>query len=132
MSKGCQTKGFSAGNVPFESDMNLMINKTSIVSAVTAVGLLLGSAGCQSDAGNGALIGGGIGALAGTIIGHQSGNGVGGALIGGAVGAGTGALVGHASDERKEAKREAYDKGYAEAQRDNARTTSAREGYYAR
>ena len=76
--------------------------------------------GCQSDAGNGALIGGGVGALAGGIIGHQSGHAVGGALIGGAVGAGTGALIGHASDEHKKDKREAYDRGYDDAQRSNA------------
>lgn len=85
--------------------------------------------GCQSDTGNGALIGGGIGALAGGIIGHQSGHAVGGALIGGAVGAGTGALIGHASDENKKDKRDAYDRGYQDAQR-NSR--SSNDAYYNR
>lgn len=109
-------------------------HKTKILSVVTSVGLLLASGGCQNDAGNGALIGGGIGALAGGIIGHQSGNTAGGAIIGGAVGAGTGALIGHASDERKIEKREAYDKGYYEAQRDNSRSNpnTQRDGYYSR
>lgn len=97
-------------------------------------GLAIFAAGCESDAGNGALIGTGIGALAGGIIGHQSGNTAGGALIGGAVGAGTGALIGHASDEHKKSERAAYDKGYYEAQRDNARSTpnTQRDGYYSR
>lgn len=111
-----------------------MSNKNRLLSAVVSAGLVLGSVGCQSDAGNGALIGGGVGALAGGVIGHQSGHAVGGALIGGAVGAGTGALIGHASDKNKEAKRDAYDKGYYDAQRDNARSTpnSQRGGYYSR
>lgn len=111
-----------------------MNHKTNLLSTVTCVGLLLGSTGCQSDTGNGALIGGGIGALAGGIIGHQSGNTTGGALIGGAVGAGTGALIGHASDKNKEAKRDAYDKGYYDAQRDNARSTptASSGGYYSK
>jgi len=53
--------------------------------------------GCETNKtriAEGAGIGGAVGALAGGIIGHQSGNGVGGALIGGTVGAGAGALVG--------------------------------------
>jgi hypothetical protein len=111
-----------------------MSNKNRIVSAILSTGLVLGGAGCASDTGNGALIGAGVGALAGGVIGHQSGHAAGGALIGGAVGAGTGALIGHASDKNKEAKRDAYDKGYYDAQRDNARATSStrRDGYYAR
>jgi len=53
--------------------------------------------GCQSNKtriAEGAGIGGAVGALAGGIIGYQSGHGVEGALIGGAVGAGSGAVVG--------------------------------------
>ncbi len=107
-----------------------MNHKTRILSVVTTASLLFSGVGCANDAGNGALIGGGVGALAGGIIGHQSGNAVGGALIGGAVGAGTGALIGHASDERKIEKREAYDKGYYDAQRDSS--PAARRGYYDR
>jgi uncharacterized protein YcfJ len=53
--------------------------------------------GCQSNTtrvGEGAGIGGAVGALAGTIIGYQSGHPFQGAAIGGAVGVGTGAVVG--------------------------------------
>ncbi len=59
-------------------------------------------AGCETNktrVAEGAGIGGVVGALAGGIIGHQSGSGVGGALIGGAVGAGAGALVGAQIDK---------------------------------
>jgi uncharacterized protein YcfJ len=115
-------------------NFNIMSHKNKVLSVVISAGFILSGVGCASDTGNGALIGGGVGALAGGIIGHQSGNAVGGALIGGAVGAGTGALIGHASDENKKDKREAYDKGYYEAQRDNARSTpnTQRDGYYGR
>jgi len=53
--------------------------------------------GCESNKtriGEGAGIGGAVGALAGGIIGYQSGHPLQGAAIGGAVGAGTGAVVG--------------------------------------
>jgi uncharacterized protein YcfJ len=103
---------------------------TRLLISTTLFSALTLSSGCASDTGNGALIGGGVGALAGGIIGHQSGHAVGGALIGGAVGAGTGALIGHASDENKKDKREAYNRGYDNAQRDSARASSS--GYYSR
>ncbi|MBV9988277.1 MAG: hypothetical protein JO301_11385 [Chitinophagaceae bacterium] len=44
----------------------------------------------------GALIGGGAGAIAGGIIGHN----VKGALIGGVVGAGTGYVIGRSKDKK--------------------------------
>ncbi|MCX5668884.1 MAG: glycine zipper domain-containing protein [Candidatus Omnitrophica bacterium] len=53
--------------------------------------------GCQTNktrVGEGAGIGGTVGAIAGGIIGFQSGHPLQGAAIGGAIGAGTGALVG--------------------------------------
>lgn len=100
-----------------------------IASIPAAFFVSLFALGCASDAGNGALIGGGVGALAGGIIGHQSGHAVGGALIGGAVGAGTGALIGHASDEHKKDEREAYDRGYQDAQRNGQ---SSNNSYYGR
>jgi uncharacterized protein YcfJ len=96
------------------------------VAALFAVSLI---AGCQNDAGNGALIGGGVGALAGGIIGHQSGHTGAGALIGGAVGAGSGALIGHASDENKLDKQREYDRGYQSGQRNSSASSS---GYYSR
>lgn len=99
------------------------MKQSKTLSLLATAGLLLGSAGCANDAGNGALIGGGVGALAGGIIGHQSGHTGAGALIGGAVGAGSGALIGHASDEKKLAKQREYDRGYEDAQRASYRQT---------
>lgn len=58
---------------------------------------IMGVAGCaenQTRIGEGAGVGGLLGAAAGGIIGHQSGHGWEGALIGGAAGATGGALVG--------------------------------------
>ena len=103
---------------------------TKIFAFVAGCGVVLGSAGCANDAGNGALIGGGVGALAGGIIGHQSGHTGAGALIGGAVGAGSGALIGHASDENKLAKQRQYDQGYRDAQRNSSYSSAPRSGYY--
>ncbi len=59
--------------------------------------LIILASGCaenQTRIGEGAGMGGLLGAAAGGIIGHQSGNGVTGALIGGAAGAAGGAMVG--------------------------------------
>jgi len=56
--------------------------------------------GCQTRAQEGALVGGGLGAGAGAIIGSTSGHAGGGALIGGAVGAVSGAVVGDQVDRR--------------------------------
>jgi hypothetical protein len=61
-------------------------------------------AGCSNlnHTENGALVGSGIGATTGAIIGHQSGHGDGGALIGAAAGALGGALVGNAQQMTEE------------------------------
>jgi hypothetical protein len=61
-------------------------------------------AGCRSlnHTENGALIGSGVGATTGAIIGHQSGHGDGGALIGAAAGAIGGALIGNAQQMSEE------------------------------
>lgn len=68
----------------------------------------LSVAGCASNAGTGALIGGAAGAGAGAIIGHNSHGRTGsGALIGGAVGALGGALVGGEIDREQAQQREA-------------------------
>jgi uncharacterized protein YcfJ len=84
------------------------------VVRVVAIGLLsAGIIGCQSNAGNGALIGAGVGAGTGAIIGHQSGKTGQGALIGGAVGAVGGALVGNEMDKNQAREREqARDREY--------------------
>ena len=70
-----------------------MINKGSVLVMLLSLGLF-GCAENQTRIGEGAGIGGILGAGVGAIIGHQSGNGGAGALIGGAVGAGSGALIG--------------------------------------
>jgi len=56
--------------------------------------VVCGCASNKTKIGEGAGIGGTVGAIAGGIIGFQSGHPLQGAAIGGAVGAGTGALVG--------------------------------------
>ena len=56
--------------------------------------ILLGCETNKTRIAEGAGIGGAVGALAGGIVGYQSGHGVEGALIGGALGAGGGAVVG--------------------------------------
>jgi len=73
-----------------------------VLAVFLGVGLAVAVLGCETNktrVGEGAGIGGGLGALAGGIIGHQSGRGVEGALIGGAVGAAGGALVGAQIDK---------------------------------
>ena len=56
--------------------------------------VVCGCATNKTRVGEGAGIGGTVGAIAGGIIGFQSGHPVQGAAIGGAIGAGAGALVG--------------------------------------
>lgn len=65
-----------------------------LFSLVGMVFVLSACAENKTRIGEGAGIGGVLGAAAGGIIGHQSGRGVEGALIGGAVGAAGGAVVG--------------------------------------
>ncbi len=73
------------------------------LSLCCVVGILFLS-GCShlNHTENGALVGSGIGAAAGTVIGHQSGNEGAGALIGAATGAIGGAIVGHAEQMEEE------------------------------
>jgi hypothetical protein len=90
----------------------------------TALALL--TVGCQSDTGTGALIGTGVGAVAGAIIGNNvGGHETTGALIGAGVGAGSGALIGAASDNNKRQRRNAYDTGYYEGTRDTRASSPA-------
>jgi len=62
--------------------------------------LLTGCAGTGPNTQQGAVTGGALGAIAGAIIGHNSGSGntLGGALIGGAAGALAGGTIGNAKD----------------------------------
>src|SRR6476661_3999576 len=78
------------------------------LSGLAVLALGAGLAGCQSQAANGALIGGATGAGVGAIIGHNSHNRTAeGALIGGAVGAVTGGLIGNEQDKADAREREA-------------------------
>jgi uncharacterized protein YcfJ len=56
--------------------------------------------GSQNNTGTGALVGGGIGAASGAIIGGR--NAGAGALIGGAIGALTGGLIGNSMDQQQQ------------------------------
>src|SRR5947209_1134356 len=85
------------------------LSKISLLKALCVVGLGAGVMGCSSNAGTGALIGGGTGAALGAIIGHNShGHTAGGALVGGAVGALAGGLIGGAADAQEHRYREAH------------------------
>jgi hypothetical protein len=78
--------------------------KTTILSLTTAV-FALALSNCTAPAGpntqRGAATGALLGAGAGAIIGHQSGNTAGGALIGAAAGGSAGALYGNARDQEQ-------------------------------
>jgi outer membrane lipoprotein SlyB len=87
---------------------DIAMTRTRLIRTVRVPGLaallLAGSslvAGCQSDAQSGALIGAGIGALAGQAIGGDTEA----TLIGTAVGAGAGYVVGNESDKAKDRQR---------------------------
>ena len=74
---------------------------TTLCGLTLAISVIAFS-GCQTHTQTGALAGSGIGALAGAIIGHQTGNRDAGALIGATVGGLGGAAVGHAEDMAEE------------------------------
>jgi hypothetical protein len=75
---------------------------TLLFSGLASLALL--TTGCfETNAGQGAAIGGAGGAAAGAIIGNQSGNAGMGAVIGGAGGAVTGAIIGKAKDDKQNA-----------------------------
>jgi surface antigen len=110
---------FVAGEVCRKVELETMTGMMSKCASVTLLGaLLLGStAGCETKAGTGALVGGAAGAGIGAIIGHNSHGRTGsGALIGGAVGALGGALIGNEMDkaDRKKEEEDRYrDRAYA-------------------
>ena len=79
-----------------------------LLLVVTTLGLAFFSTSCGPSAKRGAVLGGIIGAGAGTIIGHQSGRPLEGAAIGGAVGAGAGGLLGGAKDDDRRAQERRY------------------------
>ncbi len=71
---------------------------TICVSVLASIILTL-AAGCESDAQTGALVGTGVGALAGQAIGRDTE----GTLIGAAVGGGAGYIIGNEQDKKKAA-----------------------------
>lgn len=79
------------------------MRKYSFVFALLAIVFIAsGCADNKTRVGEGAGIGGLLGAGMGAIIGHQSGHGVEGALIGGAVGATGGAVAGSQIEKNPE------------------------------
>ncbi len=78
-----------------------MYSKKILTAAVAPLLLVMGCEGL-SHTDNGALAGGGIGAVTGAIIGGATGHAGAGALIGGGVGALAGAAVGHSEDKAEQ------------------------------
>jgi uncharacterized protein YcfJ len=82
----------------------------------------LSNTGCQTTDNNnavgGAVVGTGLGALTGAIVGSAFGrrDAAAGALIGAAAGGVGGALIGHAQDERNQQTRDAVQAQYQQAQ----------------
>jgi len=78
------------------------MNTKLILSILTAAVLCAGCEGTGPNTQNGAVAGGALGALAGGIIGNNSGgrNGLAGAIIGGTVGAIAGGAIGNSVDHQ--------------------------------
>lgn len=75
-----------------------MLKKLTTITLIAAIaGSLAFMTGCESDAGNTALIGTAIGAGVGALAGGDTE----GALIGGAIGGGAGYMIGNESDKKK-------------------------------
>jgi uncharacterized protein YcfJ len=88
-----------------QSKTEVQMKKKLIATALLGA-MGLGSIGCETKAGTGALVGGAGGAAAGGLIGSMSHGRAGeGALIGGAVGAIGGALIGNGMDKNDAKKR---------------------------
>lgn len=88
---------------------------------VFGFGLLIASCGCtaNSHAERGTAVGGATGAVAGTMIGGQSGNAGKGAVIGTMAGMVAGNLIGQDMDQQELARDKYYTEAYARA-RENA------------
>jgi uncharacterized protein YcfJ len=101
-------------------------SRKSVGCIIAGMLIATSGAGCQNNTQRGAALGGGAGALAGAVIGKQSGNTGMGALIGGATGALAGGLIGNAEDkaeERDDALRTAAHERSARIQEARAITT---------
>jgi len=73
---------------------NYMKRYLCLFSILAFVLVICGCASNKTRVAEGAGIGGAVGAIAGGIIGYQSGHPIQGAAIGGVIGGGTGAVVG--------------------------------------
>lgn len=87
--------------------------------------VISGLTGCQTatHTQKAALVGGGLGALTGAIIGHQTGNAEGGALVGTAIGGLTGGLIGNNQDVRNQRDAAIAQAHYQEMQRQSLRNS---------
>jgi hypothetical protein len=96
------TEGFDPPYIiGYPKGVPIMRKQLPLYTLLAAALFLTGCTATQQ----GSLMGGGIGAASGAIIGHQVGKQGEGALIGGAIGALTGALVG---DQIEQERRRAY------------------------
>ena len=77
----------------------MKIPQLLIISGVCSFALSNCTAPSGPNTKRGAMAGGLMGAAAGGIIGHQSGNALEGAALGGAAGAGAGAMYGNEQDK---------------------------------
>lgn len=81
--------------------MNLQLQSRTVGATVAGL-VLLGTFGCASmnKKERGAVIGGAAGAVAGGVIGNQTGSTARGAIIGAVVGGAAGAIIGHQMDQQ--------------------------------
>jgi hypothetical protein len=80
-----------------------MASKPYLIGLLAASSLLAGCVGTGPNTQQGAVTGGALGALAGAVIGNNSGsrNALGGAAIGGLIGAVAGGTIGNSIDNEK-------------------------------
>ncbi len=98
-----------------------------LIMGIASVSLLIGGrmlGGCN-DAQAGALLGAGIGALAGQAIGHDTQA----TLIGAAIGTGAGYIIGNESDKERAAQGSSYQQGTYEPQPPPVRRYNYRKPY---
>jgi len=103
----------------------MQVNRQSIACLTMTLAL---AGGCQNvnHTTEGAAVGTGLGALAGGVIGNQSGKAAEGALIGALAGAAGGSLIGNAKDNHERAEAwQSYAQHSEQVQQQQARALSA-------
>lgn len=90
---------FNQSAAPAQAGRGTRLSRMARVPLLAGAIVVLAALGCTTTQ-KGAAIGGGTGAVAGAVIGHQSGHRNEGAAIGAGVGALSGALVGEQLDTR--------------------------------